>query len=666
VRAATRDGLGRRVEVELSAGEVREVVVAVAPVRAVEVSVVDTATRALVGVDVRLGAPGDDARRLERTDERGRAIFDLVATGVVELEVKRADLGATSTTAVIVEGRGAQRVLARIRGSAGVRGRVVDGRGLAVADVELVLEHLSPTSDSGDDVPRGGRTDDEGEFTIPSLAPGAWELVAKKPGYITKSASFDVDDREVPVELDLELVEGGQIRGQVLDPDGRAEPDWIVQAEPKYPKAEGRDASDDDLSHWTVSDRDGGFVLIGLEPGPHVLSARPAPSTSRRIFESAVTATGPVAATTGTHDVVLRTPGSGSLTGRVRFGSGVPPEAIEVTVPGAGVRSFDGHAGRFSFDDAPAGTYPIRVRAPGFGAEVHHVTVTRDEVTHVEVPLARAARLRGRIVDAQGGDAEVSGALVVATATRASGGAMGPARRTVSRRDGRFSFSNLVEGDVMLSIEARGYGTTQHGPFVASPAGRAELELALERRTAALTGQVFRAGAPVGDAEIALLSLEGAAPVVTQSGETGAFSIDAAPLGRHFVQVTSRAPDTHSLVSWRRPLTLDASGIDALVIELADRGGDHVLVVDVARADGAARAVRLRREESAGRETHVLAPGQTRVTFEGLAPGAWIVELVELEGRELHTLALDGDGTRVLATRSITLASTRETKLRIE
>ncbi|MCK6551682.1 carboxypeptidase-like regulatory domain-containing protein, partial [Myxococcota bacterium] len=380
VRAATRDGLGARVEVELSAGEAVDQTVELEPVRAIEVLVVDTATRALTGVDVRLRTPRAQERRLERTGEDGRAIFDLVAIGAIELEVKRADLGATSTTATITAGAGAQRIVARLEGTAGVRGRIDDGRGRPVADVELVLEHLSPTSDSGDDVPRGGRTDASGAFAIPSLAPGAWELVAKKPGYITARTTFDVDDRDVPAVLDLELVEGGQIRGQVLDPDGRGQAGWIVRATPKYPSDEARELAPDDLSQWTVSDRTGSFVLVGLEPGPHVLSARPAPTSSRRSFEAAVTETAAIDAPTGTNDAVLRTPGTGTLEGRVRFGGGVAPEAIEVTVPGAGVRSFDGHAGRFTFDDAPAGTYAIRVRAPGFGAEAHRVTVTRGEI----------------------------------------------------------------------------------------------------------------------------------------------------------------------------------------------------------------------------------------------------------------------------------------------
>ncbi|MCK6550172.1 hypothetical protein L6R52_30335, partial [Myxococcota bacterium] len=123
---------------------------------------------------------------------------------------------------------------------------------------------------------------------------------------------------------------------------------------------------------------------------------------------------------------------------------------------------------------------------------------------------------------------------------------------------------------------------------------------------------------------------------------------------------------TNALVVSRRPLTLEAIGIDALTIDLADRGGRHTLVVDVPRASAGPTGVRLRRDDSPSRETHVLTTGQTRVTFDGLAPGRWIVEHVDLDGRELHTLSLDDDTEKVVASKSVELGGARETKLRLE
>ena len=72
-----------------------------------------------------------------------------------------------------------------------------------------------------------GTTDHEGNYRIPNVAPGSYEVIAAAPAYVVVDANFGrgqtviVGDDEEVEDINFSLIRGGVITGKVTDADGR-------------------------------------------------------------------------------------------------------------------------------------------------------------------------------------------------------------------------------------------------------------------------------------------------------------------------------------------------------------------------------------------------------------------------------------------------------------
>jgi putative drug exporter of the RND superfamily len=147
-----------------------------------------------------------------------------------------------------------------------VRGRVTGAAGLPVPRSELTL-----IASDGRQVGRA-QAGQDGTFSLPTPAQGAYVLVANAAGHHPQTASVLTSDR--PVDCDLRLTGTGSLTGTVRRADGRP----VEDAEVVLRDADGHDVAE------ARTGKDGGYAFGNLYPGRYTLLTTgypPFPATVR-------------------------------------------------------------------------------------------------------------------------------------------------------------------------------------------------------------------------------------------------------------------------------------------------------------------------------------------------------------------------------------------------
>lgn len=352
---------------------------------------------------------------------------------------------------------------------------------------------------------------EDGRYRFAGYAEGAyWVRALATDGRTARvHAMVSVDGERV--EADVALQEpGGPLKGRVVHADGTPWTGTVaVTARPSAPRNFFVSAEE----AIAAAGEDGRFTVTGLEAGKWRVSA---------ILVGTARITGEEITLPRAEEYVLTVDGpTRRLEGRVldeTSGAGVPAATILASPlqgPSATVKGTSEADGTFHLD------------LPGKSVEKASVTVCADGYAPwwryqedlakpLEVRLARAASLEGRVVSAADGS-PIEGASVSATSGR--GGWIGSGTAT-SGSDGRYSMTGLAPGAYSVAATAKGWigeeSPSQAGPAAGDPgatvtieAGKtATMDLRL-RRGARATGHVLDpAGAPVVGA---LVSAEGQA-----------------------------------------------------------------------------------------------------------------------------------------------------------
>ncbi len=193
-------------------------------------------------------------------------------------------------------------------------------------------------------------SDARGAFRVEGLAPGAYALEARAPGYAKRFIQRVVLPAAGP--LTVELLAAGVIEGFVVDARGHPAAGAEVHVGSKEPTL-------------TTTGSGGGFA-VEVAPGSHFVSAR-------RGGEAGALAT-PVILSAGktVRDVRIQLGQSAALEGSVvARGTGAPIASARVEVSPHGKSGDFGRAvtddrGRFSLEGLAPGSYDLLVRAEGF------------------------------------------------------------------------------------------------------------------------------------------------------------------------------------------------------------------------------------------------------------------------------------------------------------
>jgi len=320
-------------------------------------------------------------------------------------------------------------------------GRVVDEDGKAVAGASVRM--LGPLAEAAL-YPVADRfvSDARGEFRF--SGPEGALLEARKDGYRPGRAELDWNasvNRRVTIELSVarrEQGERGTITGRVVQPGGGPLPGALVSASRMRWSGEGP------ASAQALSDSDGAFTLLALDPGRYRVTARAEGHASASIAR----------AEPGARDLLLELGPGGRLRGCVRDGASSTPVApFTVMVFGRRgplereieqSRSVIDPSGCYAIDDLTPGPAAVVVAAPGYGASREltvEVPVSGEAVA--DAVLTRGGRVSGRVVD-DGDGSPIAGARIrVEGALEGAASTFPVLSEATSDADGRFEVAGL-------------------------------------------------------------------------------------------------------------------------------------------------------------------------------------------------------------------------------
>lgn len=366
-----------------------------------------------------------------------------------------------------------------IRGA--ITGRVVGPDGLGMADAEVSARRISEGEESNSAV----ASDEDGNFTLAGLAPGAYRLLAKTPGYVSADLPLESDIHRIGENVIINLVKGGVITGQVTD--DRGEPlIGVTVSQERIRTLEGKQAgtprsSSISLSEIGRTDDRGIYRIFGLRPGIYLVSINGGSTNSTddvQIWREAPTyypsATRKSAVEILLHNgeevsgIDIRHRGerghivSGTITGDPELSSD------RVVLKGIGAASFSGSSyvsktRGFAFFGVPDGEYELTV-AGGQGNETaaaatRRITVREADLNGVELKLEPTGSITGRIIieasktQRQGARQSVVEEVVLRAARYEPNQPLLYSDFTAPNKKGEFALKNLGTGQYRLAVD---------------------------------------------------------------------------------------------------------------------------------------------------------------------------------------------------------------------
>lgn len=535
-----------------------------------------------------------DSVRIVEADKSGRFVFSQLVPGNYELRALpplhaprslkvRAELGVSREVRLVADR------------TTSVRGRIVDDLGTPVAGA---AGYLSAPAEFGAGSPkppgRAFTSGAEGGFCVERLAADPVPILSvSHPDYEPRAVG-ELQAKEPPPELVIELRRGVSIRGEVRDE--RSQPLRSVALVIEHSRY-GPDGQAKGLlerinapRQWrAVTSDDGRFAFGSIPRGTYVLTAERSGYQQHRIeplslrgppvalvipMEPAATISGVVM---GAEDL----PQSG------RHVAAIDPETNE---PFAATRPSTGD-GAFTIDGLrPGRSYGVGLVDEGDWRAVRVRAPARD-VALVAAPLSE---LQGAVIDA---DSDVPVRRFTVRLTRDNVGVMGllahVARSAVTHTkevddaDGRFAFQGVASGPWELAVAAEGYLPARLSVSQAEGDPAASLVVRL-RHGAALNGRVTDAdsGAPVLGALVSarkesaelLGPPTSSADARTRSDEEGLFRLEGLSSGSWVVTA-----EHSQLGSAKLPVDIDLAGPEPITLHLRKGGAVRGVVLAVGR-----------------------------------------------------------------------------------
>ncbi len=309
----------------------------------------------------------------------------------------------------------------------GLRGRVIDANGAPVTGARVVatwrianpLSLILSDPDIAPEIERETTTDEEGRYAIQKLEPAPKTLFAVAPSGASEIVhSVTVEDGATKDVDDIKLPGGGFVAGTVKWADGKPIRGVRVFASPMRRMGATRP---------TETDAEGRFRIDHVPEDQRVGIGAYIPGLPVWIKQGI---------DVGTEDIAIEFAMPGSLTGSVvRAGSKDPVEHFYVQLDseekpkdwmlriiqqqvqrGLGPTPFNDEGGGFAFPQVAAGTYTVRVTAPGFPEiRTPGVTIIAGQETELAIEIPEGNVARGRVRRANGAPADAARLYVFPT-----------------------------------------------------------------------------------------------------------------------------------------------------------------------------------------------------------------------------------------------------------
>ncbi len=564
-----------------------------------------------IGLELWLGGADDPFhdRRFARTDTEGRAHFDDLAPGQVNIETDRSDGGCT-----LAPGEHATLELA-IPDGIDVHGLVVDADDRPVAGARIWLSQYF-NHWNGSDVTT---SDAAGTFLVRDVGRARY-LGARHERYGPSVLEF-LQEANPGQRIETKLVlgrESAEVSGIVHDVSGRPIADASVnlQVGTRFERdADGRNLGKDTAPELARTDEQGRFLLRGIAVSPvQIVASAPGFAPAERTQTLVA----------GLNQIEFTLARMAALHGRVVDAQGAPVQSVTLghgEYGGAASAVTSSRAdGSYRLVGLPAGSIEVYVDGREKGTLRHTHQLHPGDDVEWQVQLVAKPGVKGRLFDAAGKPAE--GFMVGAIEPEHPGCFL---RRTKTDAEGRFELSDWPAG--ASAIEVR-----EDGAWVGLPAaevnhvqpGGEELRIQLADdalRSAYLAGRVLdENGKPVEAAEIT--------PYVESSGMGQSLATDAegrfrvGPLrpGRYYLEARVKgyaANSVHGIVL----VAGESKDLADLRLELPGEIEVHVRLPADFDAEHAWGYVSLRAPDGDVRDSIEIKDGVGKLG--GLAPGRY-------------------------------------------
>ncbi len=566
----------------------------------------------------------------------------------------------------------------RSEGRASASGQVRGSGGAGLADARVTLVPLEPEGE-----PIDLACDGKGHWSIASLTPGRYALSATAPEHLPGwRPELRVRPGGDHGGLDFVLERGGaQLSGHVRDLTGGEIEGARVRLTP-VGRAREREA------FFALSDAQGRYAVQVPEGRFYVRASHTDYSASTVVLELGQ---GPRTqdfelVPAGVIEGVVRreddgSPVAGASVSWSRETSRVLASGERATMLQRGGSVESDERGRFRISGVEPGTILISARAPQLTttAPVSVPIAIAEQVEGVELWLAAAFDLRGKVVAADDEGQVIAGAIV--SVGGPGGGPLEAGLQAITDNEGRFVLHGLLSGSVGLTASAEGFSPPLEPTRVAVGPDSGEVVLALERglsirgrvepATSAEVSVVLRPETvDFGTMRGGVLALVSAEPVGTDPHD-GSFELGPVRPGTFTLE--ARASDGRG---GQVEVVVGSQGADDVVIVLEPRAKLAGIVRDATgKLVGDATVVARKVGDNPNAKVSVVVDGREltassaptsdegRYALLGLAPGRWTVEVIDAQADPLAW----ADGTRGAIEVELSEAEQREDfDLRVE
>ena len=589
------------------------------PGQDLELSLVDELDRPIRGVQVDLdwrfdapqGTSGLQAvRRLTArrasSDGEGHVSFGDLPRGQVIVTAKHRDYAAIQRPVQLPS----EPIRLTLRSALRLTGRVVSPDGTGIADLEVIAETLPKTLGStpiANELTEGvvvrvqSETDGEGHFDLQGVKPGTVQLVLRRGAFALKRLGLELSARDEPEPLHLVVEPGAEVRGRVIDEQGRGMTDLTVMmsylAEPNY-------------QHGLVTDAEGHFMMPDAPPGTAYLVVQgPGDSIARD----------QVQVEPGMAPVVLTLQTLRMLRGQVVGPDGLGLSEAQLTFAmqrHKGPLPIDAE-GKFAFAVPEAATFTLMATRPDLGWVTQEVDVpATGQVDEVQLVVPRGVRIVGQVRGATPEEIPRLDVKVVHGKRPEPVGTMYRSGQVTP--DAALTVDGVMPGKVNVSVQIQ--GSVRHAvETVEVPEGVEEITVDLELGDPGfvLSGRVLHNGEPAHSALVM--------PGSVHTDAEGRFRIEGVAAGR--VEMMLLGPwgqHDHSLELYEDreiEIRIETYNVSGMVI---DTEGRPLAGVEVACRSGADFSSCRGTTDAEGRfELRGLPPGKMTISFfkEGYGRG---------------------------------------------